>query len=595
MTLGHHPQAGVANARAAAVVVRGLYEAGARHAVVSPGSRNTPLVLALHAARTAFSDFKVTVVVDERTAGFLALGIARASRRPVILSCSSGSAGTHYHPAFVEADRSGIPLIAITADRPAELHDRGAPQTVNQQRMLEPHVRVSVNLPVPDVENAAAAARSAASAITDALVEPNVGPAHLNMQCREPLWPHDWTPESFVDLLMQARAPSRHRVRHENDLLATLEPLLEELRGVERGVILAGPVELSRFADGDALAEYRDAIFHAAKKLGWPILADPASQVRIRHPDDCLVVENYDLVLRSAEFRATMAPAAVLTFGAWPTSKVLGQFLAAHQPALRSVPHGPSLNDPWDLAGSEPIERSTAMTTGVAWTRTWNEAQRVTSAKTSSRKDPLWEGHLAQAIGEVLSEGHDVHVGSSMPVRDLDGFMRAYESDALVYSSRGANGIDGTIATAAGEAIGTGRPVVVWMGDLTFLHDAGSLAWIPAEVPLTILVSDNGGGGIFHHLPIASNDEVFESYFLTPPSVSVASVARGFGWDVEIVSESDALYGALRGSLAKGHRVVIAKIDRDENLRIHREIWQEVAEAVDSIDGLRAFHAGASV
>lgn len=598
MTIGHHPQAGVANAHAAAVIVRGLYEAGSRHAVVSPGSRNTPLVLALHAARSAFDDFHVTVMVDERSAGFLALGIARATGRPVILSCSSGSAGAHYHPAFVEADRSGIPLIAITADRPAELHERGAPQTVNQQRMFEPHVRTSVNLPVPNVENAAGAARSAVSAVTSALVGPNHGPAHLNMQCHEPLWPHDWTSEAFVELLEHARIPRPSATQHEpaddrGEIKASLAPLLEELAGVKRGLILAGPVELARFRNRDALTAYREAVYDAANTLGWPILADPASQLRVRNSHDCLIVENYDLVLRSPAFRAAMAPAAVLTFGEWPTSKVLGQYLASHKPALRNVANGLGLKDPWDLSGYA-LSTDSASPHDHAWSPIWAEAQAVAHAKTAARTDGLWEGRIAQTIGELLSENLDIHVGSSMPIRDLDGFMRAYDRDGLVFASRGANGIDGTIATAAGEAIGTGRPLIAWMGDLTFLHDAGSLAWVPAEVPLTIVVSDNRGGGIFRHLPIAANDDVFESYFLTPPSVDVAAVAQGFGWEVEVVSDAEALHTALAGSMSGGRRVIIATIDGEENLRIHREIWQSVAEAVEEIDSLHIFQAGAS-
>jgi 2-succinyl-5-enolpyruvyl-6-hydroxy-3-cyclohexene-1-carboxylate synthase len=415
---------------------------------------------------------------------------------------------------------------------------------------------------------------------------------HLNVQAQEPLWPHDWSTDDFVALYEQREATPSRRPRMEP--ASVFAPIRASLKKT-RGLILAGPMDGVRMNTSAEREQLRASTRELSEQLGFPVLADPCSQLRTSSADH--VIGSYDIFLRSDRFQEEAGPDVVVTMGEWPTSKVLGQFIERHQPTVISLQEDQNLRDPWDVVTHQVRVPYTQLTAVLAddssekpsgsgeWLALWKQADELAQkAADGDSSESLWEGAIARELVASLAAGTVLHVGSSMPIRNLDAFMDVCPDDCPVFSSRGANGIDGTIATAAGEAAGSGRNVLAWMGDLTFLHDAGSLAWIAGDTPLTILVTDNGGGGIFEHLPIATNDDVFEPYFITPPTASVSDVARGYGWEVETVDTTTALRDSLTESRGR-RKVIVARVDRQENMTHYKSLWQRASGELDTLFG----------
>ncbi len=486
-------------------LVAALVHNGVTDAVVSPGSRNTPLVLALDAALAK----RVHVVVDERSAGFVALGLARVSGRPVVLLCTSGSAAAHYPPAVIEAHYSRIPLLIVTADRPPELHHNGAGQTIEQDNLYGNFVRWSTSLGTPSTEaDPRSWAQMGALAVNRAL-SGTPGPVHLNAAFREPLWTTgvSYGPPQGQPLVVR---PSG---RHVADLTA-LEARVSRAR---RGIIICGPR-----AAGPSLADdasFARSVIALGERLGWPVLADAASGVRGRGQ----VIAAYDALLRSSTFADAMRPDLVLRFGQVPASKPLATWLTASSGATVSIDATGDLHDPTHIAEMLIVSDPTSVCEhllGVAsaaanspWLASWTNADAKAS-QTLDRvcADGFWEGGIARAVARALPANALLHVASSMPIRDLENFA---DRVPTVTANRGANGIDGTIATACGAALSWTGPVVALLGDLAFAHDVGSLITARAlRLPITLVVIDNGGGGIFDFLGIAAHErDTVNRYF----------------------------------------------------------------------------------
>lgn len=572
------------NLTAAHELARTLVAGGVRHAVISPGSRNTPLVLAFD----ALLGERAHVVLDERSAGFVALGLARASGAPAALVCTSGSAAAHYLPALIEAHYGELPLVVITADRPAELHHCGAGQTIDQQRLFGTYARFFADLGVADAGSPPRAfASKAARALGVALGVPP-GPVHLNVAFREPLWEPD---AAIAPSPTEPLALETGRTTLDS---AWSEQLAERVARARRGVIVCGPR-----AHGASLAhgpELSRAVASLARALGWPVLADATSGVRFSAEASDVCVAAYDPLLRDAGFAEVAAPELVLRIGQLPASKPLSQWLERHA-AGRTVlvdAHG-ALHDPLHgaatLVRAEPAQLCQALAhllRGRAprgeWLATWRGAEAAAqSALAAACAEGFWEGALARMLTAALPEGSLLHVASSMPVRDLESFAAARAAALHVTSNRGANGIDGTIATAAGQALGWREgPAVALLGDLAFLHDVGSL--ITARqlgVDLTMVVVNNGGGGIFDFLPIAGHPTAFTKYFSTPQQADLAALGRAAGATWRRVGSAGELAEALAGVPgARGVSIIEAVVDRSQNVKRHRDAWQAVAAAL---------------
>ncbi|MBI4932780.1 MAG: 2-succinyl-5-enolpyruvyl-6-hydroxy-3-cyclohexene-1-carboxylic-acid synthase [Actinobacteria bacterium] len=535
---------------------------GMRHAVVAPGSRSTPMALAL-AAR---DDLEMLVVHDERSAAFIALGIGLSTGVPAALLCTSGTAATHFHAAVVEADLSGVPMLVLTADRPPELQGIGAPQTIDQIELYGDTVRLFIDADVPD-ESSAHVWRDLAVDSWLAAAGVDSGPVHLNLPFREPL----------VGEAGELPPVDDHHVGDDpfNDEVWFMTRLsMEELAAMvhhPRGLIVAG-----RGVDDP------EAVSSLARTLGWPVLADPRSGCRHLAEAVCA----FDAIVRHAPFAAAHVPQVVLHLGEPPASKVLGQWLQAsgalhvqvHAQGRTLDPLGIITERVYGVVSTvcEAVEPLVGGMVDPGWSQSWGAAERAAQeAIAAVLGDELSEPAAARVVGAAAAQ---VVLSSSMPVRDVEWFGAA--TNAVVHSNRGANGIDGVIATAIGVAAGTGEPTVVLLGDVAFCHDQSSLTALAArQLPLTIVVVDNDGGGIFSFLPQRSSlsTERFEQLFGTPHGTDIVALARAHGLGARTVESADDLRAALTDREAT---VVRVPSDRDHNVAVHDALHAAVAAAL---------------
>jgi 2-succinyl-5-enolpyruvyl-6-hydroxy-3-cyclohexene-1-carboxylate synthase len=537
-------------------------ELGVREAVICPGSRSAPLAVA--ASQLA----KTCTVLDERSAAFFALGAAKASRRPAAVVCTSGSAGAHFYPAILEAEAAGVPLVAITADRPPELHGFGAPQTLDQGRLFGQHVRF-VELGVPEAQRFA----HLRALVADA--RRSNGPLHLNAPFREPLAP--------VDEPMPALHDAPAAVRLSRRGVPELRQVAQELFERPRGIVFCGPGDC-----GDA-RELADA-------LGYALLADAASGAR---GEDS--VSHADLILRSASWARALEPQAVVRFGGGTSSKHVQAFLegAEYQVVVRSV--GEAI-DPAQTAAviieadADAVCRELLLSLPPPPASGGRSPQRPIDGRgISQRSDNLWlaaerkaraalESALANAYlsepliaREAARTDGLLYVSSSMPVRDVDAFAGAPRARVLV--NRGLNGIDGIVSCAAGAAWSNGEPATALVGDLALLHDLGGLiAAARLNIPLNVLCVNNDGGGIFHFLPIAAHKDVFEPLFGTPHGLDLEGAAKLVRAEFVKAGDARTLREALKAPPTL--RLIEARTDRERNVEQHRALQAAVVAAL---------------
>ncbi|HUQ39801.1 MAG TPA: 2-succinyl-5-enolpyruvyl-6-hydroxy-3-cyclohexene-1-carboxylic-acid synthase [Acidimicrobiales bacterium] len=563
----------------AATLVDEWARAGVTEAVVAPGSRSAPLALAL----VADGRFRVRVVLDERSAGFIALGIGTASGRPAVVVTTSGTAAAELHPAVLEAHHGGVPMLVCTGDRPPELHHVGAPQTIEQTRLFDGVVRWSAEPGVARPEAAPTWRSLAARAAAETTGGPGgPGPVHLNLAFVEPLTGGPGELPPGRDGGSPWHAVSRVAAAPGDDIVSELA------RPGGRGLIVAG----AGAGDGEAVARL-------ARALRWPVLADLRSGCRL--PGE-MTVGAADGILRCQAFAGASRPGIVLHLGGRWASKVLGGWLAA-DPGTRHVVVDPfgRWGDP-DRAATVMVaadatelcwivaEAATEERVDPAWWTSWRDAESAAQSAIDgvlARRDDATEPGLARDLVDGLPADATLFVSSSMPVRDTEWFGRP-RPGLRVLANRGTNGIDGVVSTVIGVAAAgaTGGPTVALLGDLAFLHDAGALAVGAGAVDATLVVVDNAGGGIFSFLPQAADvgSSDFELLFGTPPVVDVASVAAGYGIGVTTVTRAAALWPAVYEAIAAGGiRVVRVTVpDRAANVALHDEIHAAVADAVEA-------------
>lgn len=536
---------------------------GVRHAVVAPGSRSTPIVLALAARR----ELDVHVFHDERSAGFAALGLGLAAGRPAVLVCTSGTAATHFHAAVVEAHQSAVPLLVVTADRPPELHDVGAPQTIDQARLYGATVRWFHD---PGVADAAAAGswRSLAERAVSLTCGAHPGPVQLNLPFREPL----------VGAAGTLPAPNGTRTAPVQTAVADEELVaLGQSIDVQRGVIVAG----RGAGDPDAVLALSDA-------TGWPVLTEPRAGLG----DRTGVVRHFDSLLRHDGFARDHAPEVVVRLGEPPASKVLAGWVTGSGAIQVHVARVPTVVDPdhrvRDRVWADPTRVCRAWAprlrgaTGTPWRTRWAHAERAARQVLADLLDDeavLTEPGVARTVLRALPAGAHLVVSSSMPVRDLEWFGGA-RNDVTVHANRGANGIDGVVATATGVALATGAPTAVLLGDVALLHDSSSLVGLAGRrADVRIVVVDNGGGGIFSFLPQATAlpEAQFERLFGTPHGSDLVALASAHGLPATAVTSTTELVAALGG---RGPRLVRVASDRAHNVVVHERLHAAVAAAL---------------
>lgn len=563
--------------------VDGLVAAGVRHACVSPGSRSSPLALLLgrHAA------IRLWMHLDERSSGYFALGLAKVSREPVTILCTSGTAAANLLPAVVEARYGRVPLVVITADRPPELRDAGAPQTIDQLRLYGPHAKWFVDVPVlGGAEPGARYAHALASrAVTTARTSP-AGPVHLNFPFREPLVP---APGAIsVAAVAGVSHPAVLSPRPPD--ADAIGRIAAELRGATRGLIVCGPQD-----DPDLPA----AMAGLARATGFPILADALSLARCGSHDRGLVIDAYDALLRDTPTRGALEPQVVLRVGAPPTSKALMTYLAEH-PGARQVQVAGELgwNDP-DFVGSEAIDGDPRLVVdalalavrgrrlapdGGDWADRWRDLDRRARAGLTewlARVDEPFEGSAIAALAAALPDGATFYAGNSMPIRDLDAFVGGSSRNVRFAANRGASGIDGVLSSALGASVASDGPLALAIGDVSFLHDLGGLAAAKRHgLRATVLLLNNDGGGIFSFLPVAEHDQ-FEALFGTPHGLDFSAVGDLFGVMFRRPEGRAGLRAEIAASLeANGVTVIEVRTERARNVTLHREAWQAVRAAL---------------
>ena len=524
-----------------------LARSGVEHAVICPGSRSAPLALAL-AER-----LRPSTVIDERSGGFFALGAAKASGHPVALLSTSGSAGAHFYPALLEAEATGVPVIAITADRPPELHGWGASQQLDQQRLFGAHAEFA-ELGLPDPEGLPHLRATVARMLQHG------GPVHLNAPFREPLAP---VPGPLPEVRNEPAA--RHAsVRGVPDL----RDVAQELSRRPRGVIVCG------------LRDGRDdlpaAVRELSRALGYAVLPDAASGVQEG-------IAHADLILRNDRWASALQPEAVVRIGGGISSKLVQTWLDRAERTVviheRGEPVDPSHCAAWVLAGDAPAV-CRALT---AQARAQGPLAALFELAERCARGTLEKAFAEGAWGEPLIareaalSAELLYVSSSMPVRDVDAFA---PRRGRVLANRGLNGIDGIVSSAAGAAAVTGTRVTVLLGDLALLHDLGGLiAAARLRLPLTVLCVNNDGGGIFQFLPIAEHTDRFEELFATPHGLDLEGAARLCRAEFVRVSDGRALRAALQRQ-EPGLRLIEARTERAANVTQHRALQAAVTDAL---------------
>ncbi|PSP59473.1 2-succinyl-5-enolpyruvyl-6-hydroxy-3-cyclohexene-1-carboxylic-acid synthase [Halobacteriales archaeon QH_7_66_36] len=575
-------------------IVDELAKSDVEAAVLSPGSRSTPLTVAF----AEHEDIETFTHLDERSAAFFALGRAERTGRPTPLVCTSGTAVANYHPAVVEAGRARVPMLLLTADRPPELTDSGANQTVDQQGIFGDAIRHDRTLPEPEVaDRKLRALRTAVARAVATSEATRPGPVHLNVPFRKPLEPTvetDDVPDGWAGdhpLAAHGRDGPFVRTTQGRPTLAAADraAVVDAIDGAERGLIVCGPAT--------APTPDRDALLGLATATGFPVLADPLSGIRFgSHVETATVLGGYDSWAPALKDDLP-TPDVVVRFGASPTSKPTRKALAA---TVLDDPDAAPRQFLVDPAGRWREAEFTATDTLVADPTHLASALagRVEGGDTAyadlladverdywnlvAGEDRFFEGTVLQDVVALAPDPATLFVSNSMPVRDLDRFARPRAADLTVLGNRGASGIDGITSTALGAGSATDDPLVLVTGDLAYFHDTnGLLAADRFDLDATVVLVNNDGGGIFRLLPIEDH-ETFEGYFRTPHGLDFEPTGDLHGVEFSRTSTREWFRGAFTASVARdGTQVIEVGFDPAESHAVREELQERIEQELD--------------
>jgi len=584
------------NTALASALVEELARCGVRNATISPGSRSTPIALALH----RHPAIEAAVILDERSAGFFALGAAQATGLPAVVACTSGSAAANLHPAVVEADEAGVALLILTSDRPPELRGIGAGQTIDQIKLYGSAVRWFCEVGTHEANDAGLLHHrsTACRAFAAARGEPRPGPVHLNLSWRDPLGPArrpgDVSATSKLALEGRGERPlTTVSAAATQPDPATIHALADQVARTPRGLIIAG-----RQID----SSLREPLARLAALSGYPILAEPTSQLRLGAHDRSRVIWAYDAIARSEP--AHLAPDLVIRFGDMPTSKSLRGWISALS-QLRQVVVDDRFG--WQepsrfaetIVRADPVLTADAIADSISnggdagepdsaassrdWERGWAEAGAVAAEAITAGLvsfDEPTEPSAHALLSGLYGDEELVYTASSMPIRDQEAFALPGPAGVHFLCNRGANGLDGLISSGIGAAAASGRPAWILTGDLGLLHDSNGLAALRhAGEPVRIVVFNNNGGGIFEFLPQA--DEIdrdeFETLFATPAGLDLGRLADLYEVAHRRVSSLDEL-----ANLTAETAIIEIPVERSANVGVHRRLNELVAAALET-------------
>ncbi|MDQ0231104.1 2-succinyl-5-enolpyruvyl-6-hydroxy-3-cyclohexene-1-carboxylic-acid synthase [Metabacillus malikii] len=563
-----------------------LVSSGVDKVVISPGSRSTPLaiLMAEHPSLTCY------IHIDERSAGFFALGLAKSQRKPVALLCTSGTAAANYYPAIIEAHYARVPLLVLTADRPHELRDVGAPQAIDQVHMYRNYTKWFVDLALPE-ENQHMfkyAKTIAARAVGISSANP-AGVVHLNFPLREPLLPNLqmddlWSKQAGRETYLHI--PRSNHVVHLNEL----EHIVQLMNEHENGLIICGEYEVSNIAND---------IKRLSRQLKYPVLADPLSQLRVNGEKDDSIIESYDSILRDEDISQTLKPSIVIRFGAMPISKPIMQLLKNNDEIIQivvdsgGVYRDPTLNAAHFVVTDEQYFCSTLIESinerqPTSYYRKWITSNALYWGKINgslNQIDELFEGKIVHVLQECLPNKSTLVVGNSMPIRDVDTFFGHTTKDIRVFANRGASGIDGIVSTALGISATNDMPTFLLIGDLSFYHDLnGLLASKLHDLNLVIILVNNDGGGIFSFLPQSKEERHFETLYGTPIGLDFSKVVEMYNGSYTKIETWEMLQSTLNNKqLLKGLHVIEIPTDRKTRVKVHRELLQNVSREIRNV------------
>jgi len=584
-----------------------IARAGVEHLCICPGSRSAPLAI----ASCRVPELHPWVHLDERAAAFFAIGLAKGSGRATALFCTSGTAAANFYPAVIEAWYGQVPLIVLTADRPAELREWGGGQTIQQTRLFGDHTRWFAEAPLPEASEVILRTVRSLGVRAVGIAQGKIkGPVHLNLPFREPLTPQPCKEERerLQGLSSQVNKGRRGRCSYTRTYSLSREvpeqvirKLCQLVKDYAHGILLCG--------EQNSGSDYCEQLARFSDIAGWPVMADPVSQLRFgSHTVKMALLSTADLLLRSDGFRKRMAPECIMRIGATLTGKSARIWAHEHSECRHFLVDGQQRwNDPDHLVSdllpydsarlfyqlSEALAGDNFVRKERLWISTWRGAEQIagkTLKEEFARTEDLLEPLIGESLVHYLPDGCDLFLASSMPVRDIDSFAPPSTKSIRVFSNRGTNGIDGVISSALGVAADNsfrknGRQTVLLTGDLTFLHDIGGLlAASRNQLDLTIMVINNDGGGIFSLLPVAEygRDANFTQFFTTPHGLSFQAAAELYGIDYLEVSDPARFSSSLQKNFQKGGtRIIELTVDLAKSVALRKRLISLVGQNID--------------
>lgn len=559
------------------VIVETMVRAGVRQAVISPGSRSTPLAIAF----ARHPRIEAIPVLDERSAGFFALGLGKQRLQPIVLLCTSGTAAANYFPAIIEAHESGVPLIVMTADRPAEMRASASGQTIDQQKLYGSYVSFQHEFAVPEL-NAGLfryLRQMTVHAVSRAATA-NPGPVHLNVPFRDPLPPV--ADGGVAERFSATIAWDTFFAQLESLSPVTPHSVHPILTPEVHGVIVIGA------AQPWDIEEFVETVGEIARRLGWPVLAEALCPVRNHASRVPNVVSTYDLILRNDTAAERLKPEVVLCLGGWPTSKVLREWITESDPIIWLISDRPDNRD--GLHGrthtvamplpalAESLSRAIEVN---GYERLWAEYERAARVALDTRlqlETAMFEPKVSWLLGRNLPAETTLFIANSMPARDVDYVWPPGDLGVRPLCNRGANGIDGTLSTALGAAHGAVRPAVLLTGDLALLHDTnGFLLRSKFKGGLTIVLINNHGGGIFEHLPVSQFEPPFEDFFATPQEANFSQLAIAYGVEYVLVRDWADLEHLIHVLPARGIRLLEIRTDRKNDAAMRKQLFGQIS------------------
>lgn len=556
-------------------VIQGLVDQGLTQAVISPGSRSTPVALLLH----RHPEVEVFIGVDERSAGFFAVGLSKASDQPVALVCTSGTAAANYFPAICEARAAQIPLLILTTDRPPELQQVGAPQTLNQLNLYGDKVKFFTAMAVPEntPDLLAYAYWQGAKLVTVARETPQA-PVHMNLPLREPLLPDLQPKISQEPQIIVYPAEKKYTEKQVAALVAKWS--------YKKGLLVVG---------GNRSHATAQLLSELAQRLGWPILADPLATVRSSKHTNSAILQHYDLYMD--KLTTAFIPELIVKIGPQPVSKTLTQWLSKQVVPTYFIDESEEWQDPtrrttvFLQANESPLLQQILMLERPAtipeWEEQWIKLDQAVEKvmNKSAYLTQLTEAAVTRMVFETMADKSPLFVSNSMPIRHLDRFMQATKAQVTVYGNRGVNGIDGILSTASGVAAHSREQApILLIGDLAFYHDMNGLAFAKNyHLPLTIVLLNNDGGGIFSFLSQRSLETSdFEPLFGTPLHLDHALVAQLYGATyTEITSLEQLQVCLMKNCQEPKFQILEVRTDRAENVQLFEKLRQEIQSMIE--------------